>query len=62
MQHYIYLTTNLINGSYAKTLGYYSKNDGGGSLYKIRNITNEDIVDEEMLTIKIEKFRLSRWI
>ena len=35
--------TNLINGSYAKTYGFYNKNDGG--LYKIRNITNEDIVD-----------------
>ena len=37
--------TNLINGSYAKTLGFYEKNDGGKALYKIRNITNEDIVD-----------------
>ena len=39
-------STNLINGSYAETLGYYSKNDGGSALYKIRNITNEDTVDE----------------
>lgn len=38
--------TNLINGSYAETLGYYSKNDGGSALYKIRNITNDDVVDE----------------
>lgn len=37
--------TNLINGSYAKTLGYYNKNDGGAGLYKIRNITNDDVVD-----------------
>ena len=37
--------TNLINGSYAKTLGYYSKNDHGGALYKIRTITNQDTVD-----------------
>lgn len=37
--------TNLINGSYAKTLGFYNKNDGGNALYKIRQITNEDIVD-----------------
>lgn len=37
--------TNLINGSYAKTLGFYSKNDGGMATYKIRNITNDDIVD-----------------
>lgn len=27
--------TNLIDGSYARTLGYYSKNDGGGAIYKI---------------------------
>ena len=27
--------TNLINGSYAETLGYYSVNDGGASLYQI---------------------------
>lgn len=27
--------TNLIDGSYAKTLGYYSANDGGAALYKI---------------------------
>ena len=37
--------TNLINGSYAKTLGYYEVNDGGAATYKIRTITNEDIVD-----------------
>ena len=38
--------TNLIDGSYARTLGYYSKNDGGDGLYKIRTITNDDVVDE----------------
>lgn len=38
--------TNLINGSFARTLGYYSKNDGGSGLYKIRTITNDDVVDE----------------
>lgn len=27
--------TNLIDGSYAETLGYYSINDGGGALYQI---------------------------
>ena len=36
---------NLIDGSYAKTLGFYSANDGGGATYKIRNITNDDVVD-----------------
>ena len=38
--------TNLINGSFAKTLGYYSKNDGGNSLYKIRTKTNDDVINE----------------
>lgn len=37
---------NLINGSYAKTLGFHAKNDGGMATYKIRNITNSDTVDE----------------
>lgn len=27
--------TNLIDGSYARTLGYYSVNDGGGGTYRI---------------------------
>lgn len=40
---------NLINGSYAKTLGYNNKNDGGQGLYKIRTITNNDVVDEELI-------------
>lgn len=40
---------NLIDGSYAKTLGYYSINDGGSALYKIREITNEDVVDEKFI-------------
>ena len=38
--------TNLVNGSTAKTLGYHTINDGGGALYKIRNIENSDVVDE----------------
>jgi len=37
---------NLVAGSYARTLGYYALNDGGGALYKIREITNDDTVDE----------------
>lgn len=41
--------TNLIDGSYAKTLGYYSKNDGGMATYKIRTLTNSDIVDEKSI-------------
>ena len=37
---------NLYVGSFAKTYGYYNYNDNGGALYKVRNITNEDVVDE----------------
>ena len=46
------LATNLIDGSYAQTYGFYNLNDGGGALYKIRekeenetanNITTFDI-------------------
>ena len=33
---------NLTNGSYARTLGYYTKNDEGGALYKIRTKTVSD--------------------
>lgn len=40
---------NLVNGSYARTLGYYAKNDDGGALYKIRTITNDDVVDERKI-------------
>ena len=32
-------STNLINGSYAQTMGYHTKNDGGKALYKITNQT-----------------------
>lgn len=40
------LATNLVNGSYAKTLGYFEKNDGGESLYKIRTKTNDDVIND----------------
>lgn len=39
-------SSNLIDGSFAKTLGYYSPNDFGGATYKIREMTNADTVDE----------------
>ena len=39
-------STNLANGSFAQTLGFYSKNDGGKALYKVRTITNDDVVNE----------------
>ena len=34
--------TNLVNNSFVKTFGYNNINDGGGSFYKIRNITNKN--------------------
>ena len=37
---------NFVNGSYAQTLGFYALNDGGGALYKVRTVTNDDVVDE----------------
>ena len=37
--------TNLIDGSYAKTLGFHNIGDKGQNIYKIRNITNTDVVD-----------------
>ena len=50
--------TNFVDGSYAQTLGFYSVNDGGGALYKIRekeenetanNITTFDIGTTNLL-------------
>lgn len=38
--------TNLISGSFAKTLGYNTKGDFGGGTYFIREITNQDVIDE----------------
>ena len=37
--------TNLVNGSTARTLGFANYLDGKGAFYKIRNITNDDVVD-----------------
>ena len=42
-------STNLIDGSFARTLGYHYKNDGGGATYKIRNTTNDDVIDEAFI-------------
>ena len=39
--------TNLVNGSIVKTLGFYELNDSGSAYYKIRNITNTDVVNEK---------------
>ena len=38
--------TNLIDGSYAETYGYYDINDGGSAKYKIRQVTNQDVEDD----------------
>lgn len=38
--------TNLVDGSFAKTYGFYNINDKGDAFYKIREITNDDVVDE----------------
>ena len=37
--------TNLIEGSFCKTYGFYEQNDGGGAFYKIRSITNQDVIN-----------------
>lgn len=37
---------NLISEQIVKTLGYHSVGDGGGAFYKIRSITNDDVIDE----------------
>ena len=39
------LSINLTNGSYAQTLGFYEKGDEGSALYKIRKITNDDVIN-----------------
>lgn len=40
------LAENFVNGSYAQTFGFYALNDGGGALYKVRTVTNDDVIDE----------------
>ena len=40
------LAENLVNGSKCATLGYHAVNDGGNAIYKVRTVTNEDVVDE----------------
>lgn len=37
---------NLVNGSFAETYGFNARGDGGSAKYKIRTITNDDVVDE----------------
>ena len=54
-------STNLINGSYAQTLGYYNKNDGGNAIYKIRERNIDDIIDE-MFIIEINQTLIAELI
>ena len=42
-------STNLVDGSFAETYGFYTMGDGGQSKYKIRNKTNEDTIDEMII-------------
>ena len=42
-------SSNLINGSYAETLGFYNKNDGGSALYQIRDKLTNDIIDNKTI-------------
>ena len=66
---------NLVDGSFAMTYGFHSYNDGGGARYKIRTITNEDVVDEmtiialhdntliaELMEIDFNKYIDLRWL
>ena len=43
------LAENLVNGSKCHTLGFYSVGDNGSALYKVRPVTNEDVVDESSI-------------
>lgn len=38
--------TNLVNGSFVQTYGFYSVGDKGEAKYKVRTITNDDVIDE----------------
>ena len=40
------LATNLVDGSYAQTLGYYAKEDGGSALYSIREKNVSDVEND----------------
>jgi hypothetical protein len=40
---------NLFNGSIAKTLGSSTYNDGKGAFYKVREIQNTDVVDDDLI-------------
>ena len=37
---------NLVEGSFVRTYGYYTYNDGGEAFYKVRQVTNQDTEDD----------------
>lgn len=41
--------TNFTNDSFAQTLGFYGKNDGGGGTYKIRELATGEVADGHAL-------------
>lgn len=41
--------TNLIEGSFIKTYGFYNYNDNAGAFYKVRRITNNDVINNMTL-------------
>lgn len=43
---------NLIAGSFVKTFGYHTLNDGGGATYKIRPITSDDLDEMFLIAVK----------
>lgn len=42
-------STDLEDGTYARTGGYYNVNDGGSALYKIRVLSDSDTIDERFI-------------
>ena len=43
------LATNLVDGCYCKTLGYYSIGDGGSAYYLVRTKDESDVIDEKLI-------------
>lgn len=43
------LATNLVDGSFTRTSGYYTYDDGGGAFYKVRPVTNQDVIDNAFI-------------
>lgn len=45
---------NLVNGSFARTLGFYTLNDGGGATYKIKTLEDETVNGYDILQMDNE--------